>query len=519
MARCGYVKPKSEIPSGLGEVACARETWNNTGCCIWHADQSQKPASEMKNIRSLRPERIDDPIIRDTDIAHQVDFNKCTLVDADFSGTRLAGCEFNGAYLRKADFTGCRMRSAEFDDVEAASAHFSDSLGAGTSFVNADLTHAEFTSTNLMPTIFSEAEFTDADLFDADFSKADISNSGFSGARLHHADFIDAQAQGADFRDTDLRAASFVHTRLHDAVIGNARIATSTEFGERAASEQIADLIAESVPISEKIKLDLFRSLYWVVHTPIIKLRKYEDKSERPVITALLTVLLFLLRFITNYLPPVPRPPSIDANNIILSESNTHPRSRKRIVRMAIRRFYNRFSLEIGRKSSHNRRVKEAIATYQLLRHLLETTPLKEEYETFYVRSRGARRKAAFSNQEYWKWLKLTLSRTTIRYGASPWRPGIFAVFVIGICTITYPRWGLRTMRKGEMVLLQYGGDEPMSSMIRESLYFSFVTFTTLGYGDIQPVGLGKMIAMIEAGVGSVLMALIVFVLGWRATR
>lgn len=519
MTRCGYVKPKSEIPSGLGEVACARETWNNTGRCIWHADQSQKPASEMKNARSFRPERIDDPIIRDTDIAHQVDFNECTLVDADFSGTRLAGCEFNGAYLRKADFTGCRMRSAEFDDVEAASARFSDSWGAGTSFNNANLTHAEFTSTNLLPTIFSEADFTSADMFDADFSKADISNSDFSGARLHHADFIDAQAQGADFRDTDLRDASFVHTRLHDAVFGNARIATSTEFGERAASEQIADLIAESVPISEKIKLDLSRALHWIVNKPIIKIRKYEDKSKRPVLTALLTIFLFPLRLITDHLPAIPRPPSIDADSIILSESNTHPRSRRTIVRMAIRRFYNRISLEIGRKSNHNRRMKEAIATYQLLRHLLETTPLKEEYETFYVGSRDARRKAAFSDQEYWKWLKLSLSRTTIRYGASPWRPGIFAVGMIGVCTVIYPLWGLRTARNGEMVLLQYGGDEPIVSIVRESLYFSVVTFTTLGYGDIQPMGFGKMIAMVEAGVGSLLMALIVFVLGWRATR
>lgn len=519
MKRCGYVKPKSELPSGFGEVACARETWNNTGRCIWHADENQKPATEMERIRTAGPERIDDLIVRNTDIAHQIDFEQCTLVNANFSGTRLASCGFTGAYLRKADFTGCRMRSAEFDDVMANHAHFSNSWGAGTTFTNADLVHAVFTSTNPMPTIFSEADFTDADLFDADFSKADISGSDFRGARLHHAEFLDTQAQGVDFRDTDLRDASFVYARLPDAVFGNARIATSTKFGDHAASELIADRIAESVPVLEKVKLDIIRFLYWLFYKPILGLGKYENEEERRIVTRILKLVLFPFRIITSYLPTVPRPSSIDANSIILSESNAYPRTRRERVRMAVRRFYNRVSLELGRRESHNRRLKQSIAAYQLLRHQLKATPLKDEYEQFYIRSRHAKRKVAFSNQQYWKWMKLTLSRITIRYGASPWRPGFFGICVIGFSAIAYPIWGLRTTSGDETVLLQYGADEPIFSIITESLFFSFGAFTTLGYSDVQPTGLGKMVAMIEAGVGSVLIALIVFVLGWRTTR
>ncbi|WP_324757051.1 pentapeptide repeat-containing protein [Haloarcula sp. GH36] len=519
MTHCGYVKPKSELPSGFGEAACARETWNNTGRCIWHADENQKPATEMERIRIIGPERIDDLIVRNTDIAHRIDFEQCTLVNADFSGTRLAGCDFTGAYLRKADFTGCQMRSAEFDDVMANSAHFSNSWGAGTTFTNADLVHAVFTSTNPMPTIFSEADFTDADLFDADFSKADISGSDFHGARLRHAEFLDTQAQSVDFRDSDLRNASFVYARLHNAVFGNARIATSTEFGNHAASELIADQIAESVPMLAKVKLDVIRFIHWIVHKPILSLRKYEDMGKWCLITIVLKLFLFPFRIITGYLPTVPRPSSIDANSIILSNSSAYPRTRRERFRMAIRRFYNRISLELGRRESHNRRLKEGIATYQLLRHQLKTTPLKDEYERFYLRSRHAKRKVAFSNQQYWKWMKLTLSRITIRYGASPWRPGFFGIGVIGLSALAYPIWGLRTTSGSENVLLQYGADEPLLSVITESLYFSLGAFTTLGYNGVQPTGLGKMIAMIEAGIGSILIALIVFVLGWRTTR
>lgn len=50
------------------------------------------------------------------------------------------------------------------------------------------------------------------------------------------------------------------------------------------------------------------------------------------------------------------------------------------------------------------------------------------------------------------------------------------------------------------------------------SIYFSVVTFTTLGYGDVQPVGFAKYVAASEAVIGASLMALLVFVLGRRAT-
>lgn len=42
-------------------------------------------------------------------------------------------------------------------------------------------------------------------------------------------------------------------------------------------------------------------------------------------------------------------------------------------------------------------------------------------------------------------------------------------------------------------------------------LYFSGVTFTTLGYGDIAPNGIVRVLAMLEAGLGAFLMALFVF--------
>jgi len=52
------------------------------------------------------------------------------------------------------------------------------------------------------------------------------------------------------------------------------------------------------------------------------------------------------------------------------------------------------------------------------------------------------------------------------------------------------------------------------------ALYFSIVTFTTLGYGDIRPApGLGSFLAAIEAILGGAIMALTVMLLGRKFMR
>ena len=61
-------------------------------------------------------------------------------------------------------------------------------------------------------------------------------------------------------------------------------------------------------------------------------------------------------------------------------------------------------------------------------------------------------------------------------------------------------------------------GSGPIRTLF-ENLYFSAVTFTTLGYGDIQPASdAAQLLASIESFLGALLMALLVFVLGRRTT-
>ncbi|MBC5636119.1 two pore domain potassium channel family protein [Ornithinibacillus sp. BX22] len=59
-----------------------------------------------------------------------------------------------------------------------------------------------------------------------------------------------------------------------------------------------------------------------------------------------------------------------------------------------------------------------------------------------------------------------------------------------------------------EGIYLVEGGElrkvSPIGSLIH-SMYFSGVTMLTIGYGDITPIGIGRLLALIEALIGYIL--------------
>ena len=71
-------------------------------------------------------------------------------------------------------------------------------------------------------------------------------------------------------------------------------------------------------------------------------------------------------------------------------------------------------------------------------------------------------------------------------------------------------------------MIIQFSSDLSISGNLRNfflSLYYSVVTFTTLGYGDITPFGFTRIIAALEAFIGSFTIALFVVVFVKRMTR
>jgi len=129
------------------------------------------------------------------------------------------------------------------------------------------------------------------------------------------------------------------------------------------------------------------------------------------------------------------------------------------------------------------------------------------------------------------KWIISVFSNMIYGYGERPWNVVKTAVVIIIIFALSFSLIGIG---KPEIIELKVTGIYQNSgnivdlaikgffenSEIRnfpDSLYFSLITFTTLGYGDFRPLeGLGRILAGSEAFLGAIMMALFVYTFARR---
>jgi uncharacterized protein YjbI with pentapeptide repeats len=120
------------------------------------------------------------------------------------------------------------------------------------------------------------------------------------------------------------------------------------------------------------------------------------------------------------------------------------------------------------------------------------------------------------------KWFNLSVSNFIYQYGENPWRVIRFALIIIFLFAIILNFSGIvisdRTnlmiefikKSQGDEYALRYFG--PILGSFLNCLYFSVVTFTTLGYGDFQPaVGASRFFVSLESIIGAITMALFVY--------
>jgi hypothetical protein len=103
-------------------------------------------------------------------------------------------------------------------------------------------------------------------------------------------------------------------------------------------------------------------------------------------------------------------------------------------------------------------------------------------------------------------------------YGEAPLRIIGLSMAIIFVCAIIYSFTGLSYNGAVQAISSNQTLQEN-SGFFFSSLYYSVVTFTTLGYGDFTPVGISRAIAAIEAFTGSFTIALFVVVFVKKMTR
>ncbi|AMO55435.1 hypothetical protein GZ77_10205 [Endozoicomonas montiporae] len=131
-------------------------------------------------------------------------------------------------------------------------------------------------------------------------------------------------------------------------------------------------------------------------------------------------------------------------------------------------------------------------------------------------------REMVIRRQSYPEWsydrILSTLVDVISGYGEKPRRVISFAAGLIFLFSFIYLLFGVQEGGR----LIQYSSDQSLLVNARtwlDTLYYSVVTFTTLGYGDITPIGISRLFAALEAFTGSFSMALFVVVFVKKMTR
>lgn len=162
---------------------------------------------------------------------------------------------------------------------------------------------------------------------------------------------------------------------------------------------------------------------------------------------------------------------------------------------------------------------------YRQLQQIYSENSLPRLARQSYIREKDARRQLAWVQRNFREAIIRELSRWVTLYGSSPYRILITSLLVIIVSAALYPlTGGIQETNQGQNITYTISNPEQapqwwITTVLFKSLYFSVVTFATLGYGDIQPIGTwARMLAGIETILGSLLTALLVFVLARLVT-
>jgi len=344
----------------------------------------------------------------------------------------------------------------------------------------------------------------DANLQGANLLFANLQGADLSGAKLQGADFIGAKLQGADLGDADLEGANLfgvrvdAETRLDDAKLTYANLYHSyldeTKTLRNANFErEINEIVADSLKKNKELA--------------VLDVEKIEEDNSE-VVAKLLEK--GLVRYVC------------EGERIVFFD-----RERRRVVRIlenAKSKIFQRlrkrgdYGLE---KYLYEGSVKGLYeASYEVYNNLyyfyIQNGRLEEALDMHYrrceVRRKLLREQGWINCLRSWIYDFFILKLLT-GYGVKISRPLIASAIIISIFAFLF--WLTNGIVKNV--------NGTVAPDFVDYIYHSVITFTSLGYSNIQPnlaVGhIPQVLAAVESILGALMMALLIFTITYRVSR
>jgi len=498
--RC-YIKDVKLNQDGVW--ACQRGTEENEDFCIFHKGVDKK---DDEKVRSEFIISIENPSHRNDccfiggkfgdlniknlyiqDIDYKINLNHSEFygeLNAQYSDIN-SNLTFRGSRLSETDFSGANINgkldflSAEFEEW----AHFSRvSFYGGTNFGSsvfkngASFVESEFgASADFQDAVFISGPDRPPRTGAAAFTNADFKRSAyFSGAKCEQGGrfgFSDANIQDANMRGAHLTDARFTRANLIGANISSANLdgavlqqANLTEANLSNASLSGAELNQAIITRANLFSADLIGASFYGAIFSQAQINGETTFGDRCV-----------------------NDPEFDGE----------------------------FAADIH--ADKTERLNKAAGQYRIIEKIARENAFPDMVGQNFIRRQDIHREQHQQRGRWGRWLRATASKYVLEYGENPWRLIATGLIIVVGFGLLYPLVGGLQPTGGSPITASRVIENPL--LLAQSIYYSTLTFTTLGMGDFLPVGLGRVLTTLETSLGAIIIALLVFVFGRRAAR
>ena len=448
----------------------------------------------------------------------------------DLQGAELEFANLQGANLWLANLQGAILVGANLKGAKLVSANLK---GAGLGFAN--LQEADLEIANLQGAILEFANLKGVDLSGADLQGVDLLSANLQGAKLRYADLQEANLAGTNLQEADLLYADLEKAELGGADLRNASLlatnikdAKSLQYAKidnKYIEEIIGDNLHKILKATSKYEIALKKFLY----PPLKELEFKENDLDRFIPKTKIYIITpksgipTTLKELYDERNSVPKPDILQyrfdlynhsrdvyislknyfkntgwydkSGTYFIGEYRVKGKINKLSGDMAFYELFKRIS-PFFNKLTFWRRRKEPESIHQ-------KTSLQESKNSWILLGNILTNYFLFS-------MNRVLSITSL-YGESVWRVFFTAASIILIYASIY---SLRGSIIGTNTAV------PVHNFWT-NLYFSIVTFTTLGYGDLHPISsIGiRLLAGSEAFLGAFILAYFVVVVSRKIMR